>query len=262
MQRLQGPCSAHILYRQFTTTAPVFATPKRRPRKGYRGEEKGHGPDITRVQISKTMSYLLRHGAVQEGMPMRSDGYVRVNDLLKHPMLRSVDFMTLEQVVKEDAKGRYHLMLDPTVDKVTPSALSVEHWWICATQGHSISTVQLDLEPILSAANIPMALHGTTEKAWKTIAVHGISRMTRTHIHLAQGFDTDGVVSGIRDSSRILIFIDVAKALEAGIKFYLSKNGVVLTPGNESGYLEPRFFHKVERVGRKFVQLPLDSLGS
>lgn len=87
---------------------------------------------------------------------MRSDGYVRVNDLvcapenmqnmpnecriqLKHPMLRSVDFMTLEQVVKEDAKGRYHLMLDPTVDKVTPSSLSVEHWWICATQGHSIS---------------------------------------------------------------------------------------------------------------------------
>lgn len=209
---------------------------------------------------------------------MRSDGYVRVNDLLKHPMLRSVDFMTLEQVVKEDAKGRYHLMLDPTVDKVTPSSLSVEHWWICATQGHSISTVQLDLEPILSAANIPMALHGTTEKAWKTIAVHGISRMTRTHIHLAQGFDTDGVVSGgdiseqetgkthiipgIRDSSRILIYIDVAKALETGIKFYLSKNGVVLTPGNESGYLEPRFFHKVERVGRKFVQLPLDSLGS
>ncbi|SJL02253.1 related to tRNA 2'-phosphotransferase 1 [Armillaria ostoyae] len=224
------------------------------------------------------MSYLLRHGAVQEGMPMRSDGYVRVKDLLKHPMLRSVDFMTLEQVVKDDAKGRYHLMLDPTVDKVTPSSLSVEHWWICATQGHSISTVQLDLEPILSAANIPMALHGTTEKAWKTIAVHGISRMTRTHIHLAQGFDTDGVVSGgdiseqetgkthiipgIRDSSRILIYIDVAKALEAGIKFYLSKNGVVLTPGNESGYLEPRFFHKVERVGRKFVQLPLDSLGS
>ncbi len=102
--------------------------------------------------------------------------------------------------------------------------------------------------------------------------------MTRTHIHLAQGFDTDGVVSGgdiseqetgkthiipgIRDSSRILIYIDVAKALGAGIKFYFSKNGVVLTPGNETGYLEPRFFHKVERVGRKFVQLPLDSLGS
>lgn len=82
MQRLPGPCSAYILYRQLSTTATLFATPKRRPRKGYRGEEKGHGPDITRVQISKTMSYLLRHGAVQEGMPMRSDGYVRVNDLV------------------------------------------------------------------------------------------------------------------------------------------------------------------------------------
>ena len=50
----------------------------------------------------------------------------------------------------------------------------------------------------------------------------------------------------MRNSSPILIFIDVQKALAAGIKFYLSANGVVLTEGDEKGYLRPEFFSRVE----------------
>ena len=49
----------------------------------------------------------------------------------------------------------------------------------------------------------------------------------------------------MRTSSRILIYVDVAKALEAGIKFWLSDNGVVLTEGNEDGRLPVEFFEKV-----------------
>lgn len=52
----------------------------------------------------------------------------------------------------------------------------------------------------------------------------------------------------MRTSSEVLIHVDVAKALAASIKFYLSRNGVILTPGNERGLLEPQFFEKVERV--------------
>lgn len=49
----------------------------------------------------------------------------------------------------------------------------------------------------------------------------------------------------MRTSSRILIYIDVAKALDAGIKFWLSDNGVVLTEGNQDGRLPVEFFQKV-----------------
>ena len=55
----------------------------------------------------------------------------------------------------------------------------------------------------------------------------------------------------MRNSSQILVFIDVQKALEAGIKFYLSDNGVVLTEGDEQGFLKPDFFSRVETADRK-----------
>ena len=55
----------------------------------------------------------------------------------------------------------------------------------------------------------------------------------------------------MRNSSQILIFVDIQKALDAGVKFYLSTNGVVLTEGDEQGYLLPRFFSRVETHDRK-----------
>ena len=53
---------------------------------------------------------------------------------------------------------------------------------------------------------------------------------------------------GMRQSSQILIYVDVQKALDAGIKFFLSSNGVVLTEGDERGFLRPEYFARVETV--------------
>lgn len=73
--------------------------------------------------------------------------------------------------------------------------------------------------------------------------------MKRKHIHLAKGtLDDPNIISGIRKDVQIYIFIDLAKALADGIKFYESDNGVILTPGNAEGYLEPKYFEKVIQV--------------
>jgi 2'-phosphotransferase len=59
----------------------------------------------------------------------------------------------------------------------------------------------------------------------------------------------------MRTSSQILIFIDLQKALDAGIKFFLSENGVVLTEGDDEGFLRPEFFEKVKNAkGEVIVQ--------
>jgi RNA:NAD 2'-phosphotransferase (TPT1/KptA family) len=36
------------------------------------------------VQLSKTLSLILRHRAAEEGLAIRSDGYVKLDDLVSH----------------------------------------------------------------------------------------------------------------------------------------------------------------------------------
>ncbi|KAG6820416.1 hypothetical protein H0H93_000662 [Arthromyces matolae] len=116
------------------------------------------------------------------------------------------------------------------------------------------ASVKLELKPVLSLEDIPtrVAVHGTTQKAWELIAQNGLSKMTRNHIHLAQGVPGDGVISGMRKTSQVLIYIDVQKALDAGLKFFLSDNGVVLSEGI-NGIILPEFFSNVQDVHGKEI---------
>ena len=36
------------------------------------------------VKLSKALSYLLRHGAIEEGLTMDAAGYVKVDDVMKY----------------------------------------------------------------------------------------------------------------------------------------------------------------------------------
>lgn len=42
----------------------------------------GRREDTPDVRISKTLSYILRHGAAKESLTLRPDGFVRVDDLV------------------------------------------------------------------------------------------------------------------------------------------------------------------------------------
>ena len=57
----------------------------------------------------------------------------------------------------------------------------------------------------------------------------------------------------MRTSSQVLIFINLQKALDAGIKFFMSDNGVILTEGDNEGFLRPEFFEKVENAKREVM---------
>ena len=121
--------------------------------------------------------------------------------------------------------------------------------FIRANQGHSIKTIQVEMVPITSAAEYPSIVHGTNPKAWGLIVKdpNGLSRMKRNHIHFAPGLmGEEGVISGMRYSCTHLIYLNLEKALNDGIKFFKSENGVVLTEGvNGEGYLPKEYFSKV-----------------
>lgn len=80
--------------------------------------------------------------------------------------------------------------------------------------------------------------------------------MSRNHIHFATRFPEDGkLISGVRPNAEVLIFLNVGRALAAGLHLYVSGNGVVLSPGNEQGIIECRFFEKAidRRTGRRLA---------
>ena len=49
----------------------------------------------------------------------------------------------------------------------------------------------------------------------------------------------------MRHASQVHVYVDIQRAIAAGIKFELSANGVILTSGDEKGYIPPEFFSRV-----------------
>ncbi|EJD07666.1 uncharacterized protein FOMMEDRAFT_116035 [Fomitiporia mediterranea MF3/22] len=223
------------------------AAEERSSRNAYKKGPKLRGDrrDDEDVRISKTLSWVLRHGAKTEGLAVRPDGYSRVRDLLALPRFSDVNFQTLERIVQHDAKERYHLLFETSESE---SSAVEDCWWIRANQGHTMKNINLEFAEITDAGQIPMAVHGTNLQAWQKIEKEGLSPMKRTHIHLAQHVSHikgARATPGLRNNSQVLIYVDLDKALRAGIRFYLSANRVVLTKGDETGYLLPEFFQRV-----------------
>ena len=94
------------------------------------------------------------------------------------------------------------------------------------------------------------------------LQVSGLRTMTRNHVHFATGEPGDGtVMSGARADANVLVYIDMRAALAAGIQFYLSTNGVILSRGID-GLIPARFFARVlQRLpGGGKAELPLDAV--
>ena len=193
------------------------------------------------------MTWLLRHNAAKVGVKIGADGYVAMPDLLaflngpKGAGLRGPKSVTspwVRDIVAACPKQRFELSEDGSA--------------VRATQGHSLAAVDPDLllTRIESPDEVPLAVHGTYMRVWDSIRATGLNRGTRQHIHMAIDVPgADHVVSGARSSANLFIYVDVAKAMAAGIPFYRSKNNVILTSGVD-GVLGPEFFQRVEHGGK------------
>ena len=74
--------------------------------------------------------------------------------------------------------------------------------------------------------------------------------MRRHHVHLARGRpDTPGVISGARADCDVFIWVNVRRALRAGLRFFESSNGVLLSEGDADGAIPPIFFERIEIDG-------------
>ena len=222
------------------------------------------------VVLSKALSWVLRHGALKIGLTMSSDGYVPLQILLKSKV-RNLNKYTMDDVMnvvesndkqrfklcrkiivwKDAEKTRYIFGSSTSLKNADIESTSEEVLCIRANQGHSIKGLNsehlLNLIPPNELAEMKLIIHGTNIEAWeKHIQHEGLSKMNRNHIHFAAGLPGEGgIISGMRQSSQVYIYINGMICAKDGIKFYRSDNGVILCPGFENGILPTKYFADV-----------------
>ena len=183
--------------------------------------------DMPNVKLSKLLSFVLRHDNL--GLEIGNDGYININQLLKHSKFNKFTLQDIIQVVNDCPKQRFNLE-----DRQG-------NLYIRANQGHSL---HVNVKMTLLTIAPPIVVHGTNIDAFRIIKTQGLSRMNRQHIHFAKGLPSDGLKSGMRSDCQVYIYINAAKAMKDGIEFYESENQVILTAGKD-GILSAEYFDRV-----------------
>lgn len=183
--------------------------------------------------VSKSLSWILRHGILKEGLVMDTAGYVLLNDVLNCKQFKNhYNTEHIMYVVDNNEKQRFKII---NVDG---------NYYIRANQGHCEEVGNLlrdeDMMTLIEEP-LPICIHGTTKKAIKEIKNSGLTSMSRKHIHLASGTDA---ISGLRQSSKVIIHINMEKAMNDGKRFFMSDNGVILTMDD----IPNIYFKKIEYV--------------
>lgn len=175
-------------------------------------------------KTSVFISLILRHKPQVIGISLDKHGWANVDELIKGINKTdgySIDFDTLEEIVRTDNKQRYSFNEDKTK--------------IRANQGHSI-----DVDVELKEAEPPEQLfHGTGEKFVASIRKEGLIPKTRLYVHLSKDKETAEKV-GARHGKPHIFFVHSGKMYREGYKFYLSENGVWLTKCVPSQFLGER----------------------
>jgi RNA:NAD 2'-phosphotransferase (TPT1/KptA family) len=171
------------------------------------------------VKKSKKLSYILRHGADKLKIKMSRTGFVECSLLS--------DYFTLSelyQITDSCPKKRF---------EITDFG-NIPH--IRCVQGHS-----LNIAPTITEY-FGDCVHGTNLIAYEQIKSQGLSRMNRKHIHFSMSKEK------CRFGSTCFIYINVKKAYADGILFLVAKNDVILSEGNNDGFIPPDYFLKVEFI--------------
>lgn len=176
--------------------------------------------DMTETDLSRRLSFILRHRPDSVGISLDSHGWADVGELIAAISKQEpIDMELLERTVKTDDKSRYSFNADKTK--------------IRANQGHSIP---VDVELVLTPTP-DMLWHGTAEKYEDGIDADGLVPKSRLYVHLSKDRDT-AIKVGTRHGKPLLYAVDSASMQRDGFEFFLSVNGVWLVRCVPTKYLK------------------------
>jgi putative RNA 2'-phosphotransferase len=174
------------------------------------------------VELSKFLSFVLRHKPDAIGLVLDAQGWVSVDELVQKGNAAGTRFSrdNLLQVVETSDKKRF--------------SVSADGQRIRAAQGHSVS-VELGL---LRREPPPVLYHGTATRFVESILSEGLKPQKRQQVHLSADVATAERV-GQRHGKPVIFKIEALHMHQLGFEFFLADNGVWLIDQVPPDFLAP-----------------------
>lgn len=159
---------------------------------------------MTYSQLSKEISYALRHAPQEYGLTLDEQGWVPVEDLIaalkKQVKYSDLTVQDITFMIQTSEKKRHEFAGNR----------------IRALYGHSTE------EKIKKDAVQPpdVLYHGTAHKFMQKILGQGLISKDRQYVHLSQDRETAINVGQRRDTDPVILVIDALAAWKDGVKFY------------------------------------------
>jgi putative RNA 2'-phosphotransferase len=164
------------------------------------------------TEVSKFLSYLLRHEPQAIGLTLDREGWADIAELITRTNQSGHELNegSIRSVVDNSDKKRF--------------SISADGLRIRAVQGHSTESVAItyaEKEP-------PEFLyHGTATRYLESILKEGLKPGQRQHVHLSEDLQTATTV-GQRYGKPIVLKVETLRMYRQGFKFYQAENGVWL----------------------------------
>ena len=173
------------------------------------------------TELSKEVSYALRHNPQEYGLVLDDDGWVDIEDLLKalrkKKKWNKVDVIDLVKIIDESNKKRHEIIDNK----------------IRALYGHSTNKtiIKEKIEP-------PEFLyHGTARRFLDSIKKNGLTPMKRQYVHLSEDKETAYEVGKRRDSKPVVLKVMAKDAWNNGVAFYLGNDTIWLSDLIPNNYI-------------------------
>ena len=174
------------------------------------------------TELSKEISYALRHAPWEYELEMDEEGWVPIEQLLdalhRKNDWKSITQEDIQQMIDISEKKRHEIVGSR----------------IRAFYGHSIpmkiSKIQSKPPEIL--------YHGTARRFMESIMKNGLSPQSRQYVHLSQDVETAQNVGKRHDDKPYISRIDSLRAWNDGISFYYGNEKVWLADTVPSIYIK------------------------
>lgn len=172
-------------------------------------------------ELSREVSYVLRHAPWKYELEMDGEGWVLVAQLLEGlhgaEQWKDISEADLREMIEQSQKKRHEL----------------KDGKIRAFYGHSVPM------KILKEEKMPPEIlyHGTARRFLASIFENGLRPQGRQYVHLSQDVETAKEVGSRHDGKPCVLVIDAKAAWNDGVKFYLGNEKVWLADAVPGRYI-------------------------